>query len=48
MEKSKEIKASIADLEQKEKDIIALRDAALVPIGNLVHDSVPISDDEVI
>lgn len=46
MEQSKAAKASIADLEQKEKDAISARDAALVAIGNLVHDSVPVSDDE--
>lgn len=46
MEKSKEIKARIADLEVKDKELSAARDAALLPIGNLVHDSVPISDDE--
>jgi len=47
MESSKRIKGEIADLEQREKDMIAARDAALAPIGNLVHDSVPVSDDEV-
>jgi hypothetical protein len=41
------MKASIAELEEKEKQIIAERDAALVPMGNIVHDSVPISDNEV-
>jgi seryl-tRNA synthetase len=46
-EKTKAMKASIAELEEKEKQIIADRDAALVPIGNIVHDSVPISDNEV-
>lgn len=47
MEASKEVKARIADLEAKEKEVGAARDAALVTIGNLVHDSVPVSDDEV-
>lgn len=47
MEKSKATKGAIADLEQKEKDVIAARDAALLAIGNIVHDSVPVSDDEV-
>lgn len=42
------MKASIAELEEKEKQIISERDAALVPIGNLVHDSVPVDDNEVI
>lgn len=46
-EQSKGLKAKIAELEEKEKAIIAERDAALVPIGNIVHDSVPISDNEV-
>lgn len=46
-EQSKVLKASIAELEEKEQAIIAERDAALVPIGNIVHDSVPISDNEV-
>jgi hypothetical protein len=41
------MKASIAELEEKEKQIISDRDAALVPIGNIVHDSVPVSDNEV-
>ena len=44
---SKALKQNIADLESKEADIIAARDASLVLIGNLVHDSVPVSDDEV-
>ncbi|KIY94472.1 seryl-tRNA synthetase [Monoraphidium neglectum] len=47
MEKSKEIKARIAELEEREKELSAARDAALLPIGNLVHDSVPVSNDEV-
>ena len=47
MEQSKAAKAQIADLEQQEKDAVAARDAALVAIGNIVHDSVPVSDDEV-
>lgn len=46
-EQSKVLKAQIAELEEKEQAIIAERDAALVPIGNIVHDSVPISDNEV-
>lgn len=41
------MKSTIAELEAKENQIIADRDAALVPIGNLVHDSVPVSDNEV-
>jgi len=46
-DQSKAVKAKIAELEAREQQIIADRDAALVPIGNLVHDSVPISDNEV-
>lgn len=41
------MKSTIAELEAKENQIIADRDAALVPIGNVVHDSVPVSDNEV-
>lgn len=46
-EKTKAMKSTIAELEAKENQIIADRDAALVPIGNIVHDSVPVSDNEV-
>ena len=46
MEASKALKARIAELEQAEKDAGAARDAALLAIGNVVHDSVPVSDDE--
>jgi hypothetical protein len=46
-EKSKEIKARIAEAEKVEKELSEARDAAIVPIGNIVHDSVPVSDDEV-
>lgn len=46
-EASKGLKAKIAEIEEREKAVIAERDAALVPIGNVVHDSVPISDNEV-
>ncbi len=45
--KSKELKAQIAAKEDEEKALAEQRDAAIIPIGNLVHDSVPISDDEV-
>ena len=34
-------------MEEKEKEVISMRDATVVKIGNLVHDSVPISKDEV-
>lgn len=46
-EKSKEMKKRIQEVEQKEKDVIEARDKNVVLIGNVVHDSVPISDDEV-
>jgi hypothetical protein len=46
-EKSKSMKKSIQDAEEKDKEISAARDATLVTIGNLVHDSVPVSNDEV-
>lgn len=45
-EKSKEMKRKIVEVEEKEKEVIKQRDATLVLIGNVVHDSVPISDDE--
>lgn len=45
-EKSKELKQRIADQEAKENEVIKSRDDAIVLIGNLVHDSVPVSDDE--
>lgn len=45
-ERTKALKASIAELEEREKAVAAERDAALLPIGNLVHDSVPVSDNE--
>ncbi len=45
--KSKAMKEGIAAAEEEEKAVIAERDAKLVLIGNVVHDSVPISDDEV-
>jgi len=46
-EQSKQLKESIKQLEEKEKQIVEARSAALVPIGNIVHDSVPVSDNEV-
>jgi seryl-tRNA synthetase len=45
-EQSKALKERVKELEAREKDLSAARDAAIVPIGNLVHDSVPVSDDE--
>jgi seryl-tRNA synthetase len=47
MEKSKVVKAKIADIEEKEKEVIKARDTKLGNLGNIVHDSVPISQDEV-
>jgi seryl-tRNA synthetase len=46
-EKSKQLKQGMADLEEQEKQIIKDRDATVAVIGNVVHDSVPVSDDEV-
>ena len=40
------MKAGIKEAEEAEKVLAEARDAALVPIGNIVHDTVPISDDE--
>lgn len=46
-EKSKGMKAGIKAAEEAEKELALARDAALLDIGNLVHDTVPVSDDEV-
>lgn len=46
-EKSKQMKEKIKETEEKEKEIITSRDSKLVTLGNLVHDSVPVSQDEV-
>lgn len=46
MEKSKEVKKKILETEDKEKEVIKARDSLVANIGNLVHDSVPIHDDE--
>ena len=46
-EKSKQLKQGMADLEEQEKQIIKDRDAAIMVIGNVVHDSVPVDNDEV-
>lgn len=46
MEKSKAMKAGIKEAEENEKSVAEALDAALLPIGNIVHDTVPISDDE--
>ncbi|KAL6765757.1 seryl-tRNA synthetase [Haematococcus lacustris] len=45
-EKSKDLKKSIQEVEEKEKEVITARDSKLVLVGNLVHDTVPVSDDE--
>mmetsp|Transcript_14680 Transcript_14680/g.31958 ORF Transcript_14680/g.31958 Transcript_14680/m.31958 type:complete len:456 (-) Transcript_14680:582-1949(-) len=45
-EKSKALKAQIAETEQQEKEVIKQRDAKIVSLGNIVHDSVPVSKDE--
>ena len=37
----------IKEQEEREKALVEALEAAIEPIGNLVHDSVPISDDEV-
>ena len=46
-EKSKELKAGVLKAEEEAKAADAARDKAIMPIGNLVHDSVPLSNDEV-
>ena len=46
-EKTAALKEKLAEAEAEEQRIISERDAALAPIGNLVHDSVPVDDDEV-
>ena len=45
-EKSKTMKVGIKAAEEEEKAVAEALDAALLPIGNLVHDTVPISNDE--
>ena len=46
-EEAKLLKVSVAEAEAKEADIITRRDGFIAPIGNIVHDSVPIDNDEV-
>lgn len=46
MEKSKVMKGGIKEAEENMQSLEAERDAAIAPIGNIVHSSVPISDDE--
>ena len=45
-EKSKELKKEVEAATQKEKDAAEKRDKAIGPIGNLVHDSVPVNNNE--
>eukprot|EP01023_Acetabularia_acetabulum_P037408 TRINITY_DN3545_c0_g1_i3.p1 TRINITY_DN3545_c0_g1~~TRINITY_DN3545_c0_g1_i3.p1 ORF type:complete len:190 (+),score=36.59 TRINITY_DN3545_c0_g1_i3:69-638(+) len=45
-QQSKDMKARLQATEEAEKAAAKLRDDAILPIGNLVHDSVPISNDE--
>ncbi|GFR40484.1 hypothetical protein Agub_g1051 [Astrephomene gubernaculifera] len=45
-ERSKEMKKRIQETEEREKEVIRARDSKLVAIGNIVHDSVPVSQDE--
>ena len=45
--KGKAIKERIAACEENLRQLETARDAALAPIGNLVHDTVPIDNDEV-
>ncbi|GAX82987.1 hypothetical protein CEUSTIGMA_g10414.t1 [Chlamydomonas eustigma] len=45
-EKSKETKKQMTETEELEQSIIKKRDSILANMGNIVHDSVPISQDE--
>lgn len=45
-EQSKAMKGGIKDAEDREKLLSEQRDAAILPIGNIVHHTVPVSDDE--
>lgn len=45
-EQSKAMKGKIKEAEELEKQLVEERDAAIVPIGNLVPESVPVDDDE--
>ena len=46
-EQSKAMKVGIKEAEEREKQLQEALEASVLPIGNLVHDSVPVSDDEV-
>lgn len=41
------MKAEVVKAEEAAKEAEAVRDKAVMAIGNLVHDSVPVSNDEV-
>ena len=45
--RGKALKEGIGAAEKRLAEVEAARDAALAQIGNLVHDSVPVDDDEV-
>lgn len=47
MEQSKALKVKILEMEEKEKAVVSARDKILCGMGNLVHDSVVVSQDEV-
>ena len=46
-EKTKSLKKNISTAEEHVKECEEKRDKAIMPIGNLVPDSVPVSNDEV-
>lgn len=45
--KGKALKAAIVACEEQMNAFEVARDAAIAPLGNLVHDSVPVDNDEV-
>ena len=47
-EKSMALKAEVAAAEEAATELAQQRDEAILPIGNIVHDSVPVDDDEVL
>jgi seryl-tRNA synthetase len=47
IQSTEEIKSRLAAKETEVRDARTARDAKLLTIGNIVHESVPISDDEV-
>lgn len=46
LEQKKAIEDEIVQLQEKEKEVISLRDSTIGKIGNLVPDDVPVSNDE--